>query len=187
MSAAQAAGTHCALSASFVGTTAQRVSFELGVLALWLGSECCRESPIRNGLRANQKARCGKSRPLYLLACVVWLLDMFVSELILRLPCRSVTSWNSPTLNIRPNVFTLNENDKVPTVLLGRRSFVAGSVALGVILAWRFTERNRPLHAEVESAGLPKSVTIIEFTDEGQRISTVTVDRIVKTEAEWKR
>jgi peptide-methionine (R)-S-oxide reductase len=112
---------------------------------------------------------------------------MFVSELILRLPCRSVTSWNSPTLNIRPNVFTLNENDKVPTVLLGRRSFVAGSVALGVILAWRFTERNRPLHAEVESAGLPKSVTIIEFTDEGQRISTVTVDRIVKTEAEWKR
>jgi hypothetical protein len=85
-------------------------------------------------------------------------------------------------------VFTLNEDDKIPTVLLGRRSFVAGSVALGVILAWwRFTERNRPLHAEVESAGLPKSVTIIEFTDAGQRISTVTVDRIVKTEAEWKK
>jgi peptide-methionine (R)-S-oxide reductase len=84
-------------------------------------------------------------------------------------------------------VFTLNEKDKIPTAILGRRSFVAGSVALGVILAWRFTERNRPLHADVESAGLPSSVTIVEFTDVGERISTVTVDRIVKTEAQWKK
>ncbi len=107
--------------------------------------------------------------------------------LFLRLPCRSVTSWNSPTLNIRCYVFTLNENDRIPSVLLGRRSFLAGSVALGVIFAWRFTERNPPLHADVESAGLPDSVTIVEFTDVGQRISTITVRRIVKTEAEWKK
>ena len=84
-------------------------------------------------------------------------------------------------------MFTLNENDRIPTPILGRRSFVAGSVALGVILAWRFTERNQPLHADVESAGLPTSVTIIGFTDDGQQISTVTVDRIVKAEAEWKK
>jgi peptide-methionine (R)-S-oxide reductase len=84
-------------------------------------------------------------------------------------------------------MFTLNENDKIPTAILGRRSFLVGSVALGVVLAWRFTERNQPLHADVESAGLPTSVTIIEFTDDGRQISTVTVDRIVKTEAEWKK
>jgi peptide-methionine (R)-S-oxide reductase len=101
--------------------------------------------------------------------------------------CRAVTSWSSATPNIRCDVFTLSENDKTPSALLGRRCFVAGSVALGVVLAWRFTERNRPLHADVESAGLPSPVTIIEFTDVGQRISTVTVDRIVKTEAEWKK
>src|SRR5260370_39954193 len=112
---------------------------------------------------------------------------IFVPKLILRLPCHSVTSSNSLTLTTRCNVFPLSENDNIPTVLLGRRSFVAGSVALGVVLAWRFTERNRPLHADVESAGLPDSVTIVEFSDIGQRISTVTVDIIVKTEAEWKK
>ena len=84
-------------------------------------------------------------------------------------------------------MFTLNENDKMPSPILGRRSFLIGSVAAGVLLAWRFTERNQPLHADVESAGLPTSVTIIEFTDDGKQISTVTVDRIVKTEAEWRK
>jgi len=86
-----------------------------------------------------------------------------------------------------PNMFTLNEDNKFPTAILGRRSFIAGSVALGVFLAWRFTERNQPMHAEAESAGLPTTVTIVEFTDTGQRISTLTAGRIVKPEAEWKK
>jgi peptide-methionine (R)-S-oxide reductase len=33
----------------------------------------------------------------------------------------------------------------------------------------------------------PKQVTIIDFTDDGQRIGPVTVDRIVKTDAEWRK
>src|SRR5213080_3366036 len=41
VSAGQAAGTHCALSESCVGTTTQRVSCDLSVGALWLGSESC--------------------------------------------------------------------------------------------------------------------------------------------------
>ena len=84
-------------------------------------------------------------------------------------------------------MFTLNEDNKIPTAILGRRSFIAGSVAVGAFLAWRFTERNQPMHAETESAGLPSTVTIVEFTDSGQRISALTVGRIVKTEAEWKK
>jgi peptide-methionine (R)-S-oxide reductase len=84
-------------------------------------------------------------------------------------------------------MFTLNESNRVPSAILGRRSFLAGSVVLGTILAWRFTERSQPIHAQAESAGLPKTVTIVNFTDAGERISTVTVDRIVKTEAEWKK
>jgi len=43
------------------------------------------------------------------------------------------------------------------------------------------------MHAEAESAGLPTTVTIVEFTDTGQRISTLTAGRIVKPEAEWKK
>ena len=46
MSAGQAAGTHCALSESCVGTTTQRVSCDLGVLALWLGSEIAVNLPF---------------------------------------------------------------------------------------------------------------------------------------------
>ena len=84
-------------------------------------------------------------------------------------------------------MFTLNEDNKIPTAILGRRSFIAGSVALGAFLAWRFTERNQPIHAEAESAGLPTTVTIVEFTDSGQRISTLTVGRMAKTETEWKK
>lgn len=84
-------------------------------------------------------------------------------------------------------MFTLEESNKKSSALLGRRSFVAGSVAVSVILAWRFTERNQPIHAEAEATGLPRDVTIVEFSDAGQRIGTRTLKRIVKTEAEWKK
>jgi peptide-methionine (R)-S-oxide reductase len=84
-------------------------------------------------------------------------------------------------------MFTQTEDNKPSSPLLGRRSFLAGSVGLGIFLAWRFTERNQPIHAATESASLPKTVTIVQFTDAGQRTSTVTLDRIVKPEAEWKK
>src|SRR5256886_14920033 len=45
MSAVQAAGIHCALSESCVGTTTHRGSCDSGMLALWFGSESCREFP----------------------------------------------------------------------------------------------------------------------------------------------
>jgi peptide-methionine (R)-S-oxide reductase len=85
------------------------------------------------------------------------------------------------------NMFTLDDKDRIPTAVLGRRSFLAGSVGLGVILAWRFSERNPPIHAEATSADLPKTVTIVEFSDSGERLSTITVERIVKTEEQWKK
>jgi peptide-methionine (R)-S-oxide reductase len=84
-------------------------------------------------------------------------------------------------------MFTWEEKDRTPTALIGRRSFVVGSVVLGVLLAWRFTERNQPQRAEKQEAGLPAEVTIVEFTDAGERIGARTADRIVKTEGEWKK
>jgi peptide-methionine (R)-S-oxide reductase len=83
-------------------------------------------------------------------------------------------------------MFTLDQENKIPTSIVGRRSFLAGAVAVGVILTWRFT-RNQPIPTQAASTGLPKTVTIVEFTDAGQRTSALTVDRIVKTEAEWKK
>jgi peptide-methionine (R)-S-oxide reductase len=84
-------------------------------------------------------------------------------------------------------MFTLEESNKNSSALLGRRSFVTGSVVLGVILAWRFTERNQPIHAEAQAVGLPVDVTVVEFTDAGERIRARTLKRIVKTESEWKK
>lgn len=84
-------------------------------------------------------------------------------------------------------MFSESDPGKTPSVLLGRRSFLAGSVALGVFLAWRFTERNQPIHAETESADLPKSVRIVQFRDSGERVGTVRLDRIIKPESEWRK
>jgi peptide-methionine (R)-S-oxide reductase len=83
-------------------------------------------------------------------------------------------------------MFTLEKKEETSSVI-GRRFFLAGSVATGVVLAWIYTERHQPVHAEAAAMGLPKSVKIVEFTDDGQRKSTVTVDRIVKTEEEWRK
>jgi peptide-methionine (R)-S-oxide reductase len=84
-------------------------------------------------------------------------------------------------------MFTLEESNKNSSALLGRRSFVAGSVILGVILAWRFMERNQPMHAEAEAVELPSDVTIVGFTNAGERIGARTLKRIVKAESEWKK
>lgn len=83
-------------------------------------------------------------------------------------------------------MFTLEKKEETSS-LIARRSFLAGSIAAGVVLAWVYTERHPPIHAEAAAAGLPKTVQIVEFTDDGQRKSTVTVDRIMKSEAEWKK
>jgi peptide-methionine (R)-S-oxide reductase len=84
-------------------------------------------------------------------------------------------------------MFTLHDEDRTPSAILGRRSFLAGAIIAGVFLAWRFTERNQPIPAQAEAAQLPKTVTIVEFSDSGQQIAMRTVDRIVKSEAEWKK
>ncbi len=44
-----------------------------------------------------------------------------------------------------------------------------------------------PRRVEAASPELPKKVTIVEFSDAGERKATVTVERITKTEEEWKR
>jgi peptide-methionine (R)-S-oxide reductase len=48
-------------------------------------------------------------------------------------------------------------------------------------------KKHQPVYARVAAAELPKTVTIIEFTDAGQKKSSVTIARIVKTEEEWKK
>jgi peptide-methionine (R)-S-oxide reductase len=70
---------------------------------------------------------------------------------------------------------------------MARRSFLIGASSIAVGLAWWFRQTREPVHADAAAANLPKTVTIVEFSDSGKRLGKKTVDRVVKTEAEWKQ
>jgi hypothetical protein len=69
----------------------------------------------------------------------------------------------------------------------GRRAFfVTFSAALAGLVFWRY-EKNQSNHVEAAPVGPPKQVTIVEFTDAGERKDVVSVPMIQKTDAEWKK
>ena len=68
-----------------------------------------------------------------------------------------------------------------------RRAFLIGAGASAVALAWLYARRSEPIHAEAAAADLPKTVTIVEFSDSGQREGKTSVNRIIKSEDEWKK
>jgi peptide-methionine (R)-S-oxide reductase len=78
------------------------------------------------------------------------------------------------------------KTDSTPTAV-GRRFFLAGAGAAAVGLAWWYVRRQAPITVEAAPAGLPKTVTIVEFSDTGERKAKVSVERIIKTEDEWKK
>ena len=77
----------------------------------------------------------------------------------------------------------MSERDPIGAAM-GRRSFllVLGAGAAG--LGFRFVDQR---WIRVPWLSGPEKVTIVEFTDAGERTRTVSVAKIVKTEDEWKR
>ncbi len=75
--------------------------------------------------------------------------------------------------------------------LIGRRIFVAAIAAIPAIIAFGYAEigvtsdasSNSP---EQDASGIVK-VSIVEFTDSGQRKGLVMVDKVVKTDEEWRK
>jgi peptide-methionine (R)-S-oxide reductase len=67
--------------------------------------------------------------------------------------------------------------------VIGRRLFLVNAGAAAVFASWR-AYRCAPVLA---AAGSPKMVTIVEFSDAGQREGKKSVDRIVKSDEEWKK
>jgi peptide-methionine (R)-S-oxide reductase len=80
-----------------------------------------------------------------------------------------------------------NQKDDESSNILTRRSFLISGGAAAIGLAWWVSQRRAPVHAEVATASLPKTVTIVEFTDSGERKSKISKDRIIKTEGEWRK
>src|SRR5437879_7033559 len=69
---------------------------------------------------------------------------------------------------------------------IGRRSFLTGCGGAVLGLTWS-VGRSGPARAHAASPEGPKKVTIVEFSDAGARKGTVTVDRITKSEEEWRK
>jgi len=85
------------------------------------------------------------------------------------------------------NISHSNQNGPI----IGRRAFVAAVVASPAIIAFGYGERGVTADADGDSpdsgaSGIVK-VSIVEFTDSGQRKGLVMVDKVVKTDAEWRK
>ena len=70
--------------------------------------------------------------------------------------------------------------------VLGRRSFLAQAGVVMFAMACRAVEKRVPIAAAAAVSGDP-TVTIVEFSDDGKRLRTVSVPRVVKSEEEWKK
>jgi peptide-methionine (R)-S-oxide reductase len=68
---------------------------------------------------------------------------------------------------------------------LSRRIFLVAGAAAAAGVALRLHRVALP----VEAAGtsMPKSVTVVQFSDDGKKTGAVTLARVVKTDAEWKQ
>src|SRR5437867_8955994 len=65
-----------------------------------------------------------------------------------------------------------------------RRGFFAGALAALGALAWGVGKRRSPAPAE-RNKGM--SVSVVDFSDSGERLGPVTTEKVVKTDEEWQR
>jgi len=70
-------------------------------------------------------------------------------------------------------------------VNVGRRVFLSSvGAALGGVALWSL---RRPRVIEAATKTEPAEVTIVQFSDAGQRLAKVKIARVVKSEAEWRK
>ncbi len=66
---------------------------------------------------------------------------------------------------------------------LSRRGFVAASSLTLAALALGCSRKSEAAAV----AGKPGKVTLVTYTDDGKRLQTVQVDKVVKTDAQWRK
>ena len=75
-----------------------------------------------------------------------------------------------------------------PARNLGRRAFiVSAAVAVSAGAFWGLRRSTIAAAHPLAADEGPKDVTIVVFSDDGKKIGTKTVARIIKTDDEWKR
>src|SRR5579862_6238704 len=89
--------------------------------------------------------------------------------------------------SLEVHMFSLNrKEDQLPRAM-GRRSFLIGAGAAAVGLAYGYVQRSEPARAGAATADLPKEVSIVEFSDSGQRKTVVSLASVIKIEDEWRK
>jgi peptide-methionine (R)-S-oxide reductase len=74
---------------------------------------------------------------------------------------------------------------EVGEVNVGRRVFLCSmGAALGGVALWSL---RRPRVIEAATKTEPAEVTIVQFSDDGKKLAKVTVARVVKSDAEWRK
>jgi peptide-methionine (R)-S-oxide reductase len=73
--------------------------------------------------------------------------------------------------------------------VIGRRAFVAAIAAIPAIIAFGYAERGFTESGDSPDSGASGivKVSIVEFTDTGKRKGLVMVDKVVKTDEEWRK
>jgi peptide-methionine (R)-S-oxide reductase len=83
-------------------------------------------------------------------------------------------------------MFSLNqEEDQLPSAV-GRRSFLIAAGTAAAALAYAYLQRGEPARAAA-TPDPPKKVSVVQFSDSGQRKAMVSVLTVVKTEDEWRK
>jgi peptide-methionine (R)-S-oxide reductase len=80
-----------------------------------------------------------------------------------------------------------NKKNAAAANLIARRSFLIGTGTAAVGLACWYIQTSEPVQADGLPTAPPKMVTIVEFSDSGERKAKVSVERITKTEDQWKK
>ncbi len=77
------------------------------------------------------------------------------------------------------------ETDRKAEVNVGRRVFLAGAgAALGGAMLWSW---RKPHVIVAEAKSEPGEVTIVQFSDAGQRLGKAKIAKVVKSEDEWRK
>jgi peptide-methionine (R)-S-oxide reductase len=78
-----------------------------------------------------------------------------------------------------------SSDDHEQPVNVRRRAFLgSAAVAIGGLALWQW---KKPALLEAAPAAEPKDVTIVLFSDAGERQKEVTIAKVIKTSAEWRK
>ena len=80
-----------------------------------------------------------------------------------------------------------NKGERNSSVNLRRRAFLTGAAAVfGAVTLWHW-KRPRVLEASAASASEPGQVSVVLFSDSGERLKKVSIAKLIKTPDEWRK